>query len=449
VTDQTETVVARIRTYLRLTPGAKTLGGEIAYCEDFRSDDWPRGCYAPTREDVEVLLAAVPSAVPAPATDRAALVELAAQAIRDSNGTPEALEWWRTHPQLIPAHVYAAAVLAVLPASVDRATVLREAATVVRSMDSDYALQEAAEHLDGLAVEADEEREAQAHLDALAEELAVEARDGQTTQDEAPCPDPIECSHEAALGQARETNRRLNLRAQKLESELAAYRRAVDQWEVSKRGTYVPLRTIAAIAKAAGRDIETPQWLLHYQRVEQAEAAIERVRALHQPIAGEADTQWCQVCSQEEHQPQPIGWWVPWPCPTLQALDLPAVVPGWAGEEPADETPKTPPTVGYSGKGRVWCLRCPHPADEDVPVTGREVSDWEICASCGRHVLDVARWVDERAAAQQPKEAENPRTVCVCSHTKGEHITVSGRLLCDACDPDSTENLTCTGFEAL
>jgi hypothetical protein len=51
--------------------------------------------------------------------------------------------------------------------------------------------------------------------------------------------------------------------------------------------------------------------------------------------------------------------------------------------------------------------------------------------------------------AQQPKEAEGPRTVCVCGHTRGEHITVSGRLLCDACDPDSTENLTCTGFKAL
>jgi hypothetical protein len=92
------------------------------------------------------------------------------------------------------------------------------------------------------------------------------------------CPDPIECDHEAALGQARETNRRLNLRAQALESELATYRRAVAQWETSDRGTYVPLRTIAAIAKAAGRDIETPSWLLHYQRVEQAEAAIARVR---------------------------------------------------------------------------------------------------------------------------------------------------------------------------
>ncbi|MFD4547226.1 hypothetical protein [Streptomyces sp. NPDC058466] len=63
------------------------------------------------------------SAVAAPAPDQAALVELAAQAIRDSNGTPEALEWWRTHPQLIPAHVYAAAVLAVLPATTDRADV--------------------------------------------------------------------------------------------------------------------------------------------------------------------------------------------------------------------------------------------------------------------------------------------------------------------------------------
>jgi hypothetical protein len=82
------------------------------------------------------------------------------------------------------------------------------------------------------------------------------------------------------LATARATNQRLNLRAQKLESELAAYRRAVSQWDVSERGTYVPLRTIAAIAKAAGRDIETPQWLLHYQRVEQAEAAVERVRSV-------------------------------------------------------------------------------------------------------------------------------------------------------------------------
>jgi len=48
---------ARIATYLRLTPTAHTLGGEIAYSEEFRSNDWPRGCYAPTRSDMETLLA--------------------------------------------------------------------------------------------------------------------------------------------------------------------------------------------------------------------------------------------------------------------------------------------------------------------------------------------------------------------------------------------------------
>ena len=46
-------------------------------------------------------------------------------------------------------------------------------------------------------------------------------------------------------------------------------------------------------------------------------------------------------------------------------------------------------------------------------------------------------------------EADNPRTVCVCGHTRGEHARVSGRLLCDVCDPESTDNLACKEFEAL
>ncbi|MDX3549719.1 hypothetical protein PV729_45370 [Streptomyces europaeiscabiei] len=78
---------------------------------------------------------------------------------------------------------------------------------------------------------------------------------------------------------ARATNRRLNRRAQELEAELAAYRRAVDQWEINERGTYVPLRTLAAIAKAAGLPVPD-RWELHYERVEQAEAALARIRAL-------------------------------------------------------------------------------------------------------------------------------------------------------------------------
>jgi hypothetical protein len=50
------------------------------------------------------------------------------------------------------------------------------------------------------------------------------------------------------------------------------------------------------------------------------------------------------------------------------------------------------------------------------------------------------------SGAQQPT---NPREICVCGHTRGEHLRVSGRLLCDACDPDSTENLVCKEYTAL
>ncbi|MGW2048617.1 hypothetical protein ACWCPF_26050 [Streptomyces sp. NPDC001858] len=77
------------------------------------------------------------------------------------------------------------------------------------------------------------------------------------------------------LAEARATNQRLNYRAQQSESELAAYRRAVRQWEITDNSTYVPLRSIAAIAKAAGIDVPE-RWELHYQRVERAEAEIQR-----------------------------------------------------------------------------------------------------------------------------------------------------------------------------
>lgn len=80
------------------------------------------------------------------------------------------------------------------------------------------------------------------------------------------------------LAAARATNQRLNLRAQQLESELATYRRAVADWEITDTGTYVPLRTLAAIAKAAGLDVPA-RWELHYERVERAEADRAVVRA--------------------------------------------------------------------------------------------------------------------------------------------------------------------------
>jgi hypothetical protein len=73
----------------------------------------------------------------------------------------------------------------------------------------------------------------------------------------------------------------------------------------------------------------------------------------------------------------------------------------WQPEEPpsAGPEPEQPPlTVAYSGKGRVWCLTCPRPVNEDVPVGIDVLQPYEQCAGCGRDVVDVA-------AAQQPKEA--------------------------------------------
>jgi hypothetical protein len=58
------------------------------------------------------------------------------------------------------------------------------------------------------------------------------------------------------------------------------------------------------------------------------------------------------------------------------------------------------PPVGYSGKGRLWCLTCPRPDREDVPMTIGLVCVGELCAGCGRDVVEVAR-----STEQQPKEA--------------------------------------------
>lgn len=92
------------------------------------------------------------------------------------------------------------------------------------------------------------------------------------------------------LAVARATNQRLNARAQRLESELATYRRAVAQWEINERGTYIPHSSLRAIGLACGRDIlGSVRHLKHFERVEQAEAAIERVRRLRDALDAETD----------------------------------------------------------------------------------------------------------------------------------------------------------------
>ncbi|MFF0143570.1 hypothetical protein ACFYRN_45205 [Streptomyces sp. NPDC005227] len=63
---------------------------------------------------------------------------------------------------------------------------------------------------------------------------------------------------------------------------------------------------------------------------------------------------------------------------------------------PADETqPSNEPALGFTGKGRAWCLTCPRPDDENAPLTLQLLAPYEECAGCHREIVEVAR-------AQQP-----------------------------------------------
>lgn len=64
-------------------------------------------------------------------------------------------------------------------------------------------------------------------------------------------------------------------------------------------------------------------------------------------------------------------------------------------------------------------------------------------------LIDRIEAAKKQAAAEEQAGPENPRAVCTCGHTRGEHVTVSGRLLCDVCDPDSTDNLVCKEYDEL
>lgn len=73
--------------------------------------------------------------------------------------------------------------------------------------------------------------------------------------------------------------------------------------------------------------------------------------------------------------------------------------------------------------------------------------DWE-CQWCSTLPDNIAPAVPMQPAADGGgEEADGPRAVCVCGHTRGEHARVSGRLLCDECDGLSPD--ACKEFEAL
>lgn len=74
------------------------------------------------------------------------------------------------------------------------------------------------------------------------------------------------------------------------------------------------------------------------------------------------------------------------------------------GGRPADEAQQTAPAAAYGdGKGRVYCLGCASAVAASVPLTADDVDHWELCPTCGRHVVEVAR---ATAETQQPAEPE-------------------------------------------
>lgn len=85
---------------------------------------------------------------------------------------------------------------------------------------------------------------------------------------------------EQQVDAARATARRLNYRAQQAESKNTTFERAVSQWDVNERGTYIPHASLRAIGIAAGTDIlGSVRHLKHFQRVEQAEARVAELEA--------------------------------------------------------------------------------------------------------------------------------------------------------------------------
>jgi hypothetical protein len=102
-----------------------------------------------------------------------------------------------------------------------------------------------------------------------------------------------------------------------------------------------------------------PEWLAVEARLHDPAAvpvppptdqtAVARVRALHQQyrFAGDDTTDYCAHCNQIS------GGWIPWPCPTVQALtadEQPAVAPCVAAETPQTETQDAPAVVAQPGK---------------------------------------------------------------------------------------------------
>ena len=158
-------------------------------------------------------------------------------------------------------------------------------------------------------------------------------------------------------------------------------------------------------------------------RAARAEAALNRVRALHQPQhdgSGFPDSQQCSTCSQDGGDG--YQYLVPWPCPTIRALD---------GEQPAPAPAATEATTGhvYLSTG---CLHGHH--DYCQNHTGhsgtKTPAQCKFCAApctCGCHQHHMTR------PADQPKEQRERPTHPDGTPFRYHEINAEGWEHCDGC----------------
>jgi hypothetical protein len=272
------------------------------------------------------------------------------------------------------------------------------------------------------------------------------------------CPDPIECGHEAALGQAQQEIRSLR------EKHKASLRRA-------DKVNNELMEEVQRYAIGAERPVLWSVYNRMHGRAAHAEAALNRVGRIARRLAAHA-VGFKDVLDASDHGPwgRTVGADI---AELIEALsDLPAVVPGGAGEEPADETSCCvvcgapvewmDVDVAY-GSGWIHspdsdtpCLnarpRCPDCQMPHVITPGMQLACASILASIRdrdaaidpqpvRHAPGVATLcADCRAkghtvcmddAVSQPKEAEGDRIVAYRS-------TGARVLRCPSCYPDET-----------
>lgn len=201
------------------------------------------------------------------------------------------------------------------------------------------------------------------HRDLMAQCLRAERAEAELRRLAAEAPATNTQADEGPLAVARATNQRLNYRAQRLEAELAAYRRAVAQWEISERGTYIPHSTLRAIGLASGKDIlGSVRHLKHFDRVEQAEARLDKVRDW---VTGDVVTARNEFGNGYREAQRDIR--------DLLEGAVPAVV---EPAEAADETPFTPPAHYQRDDGVDCCVHTIPVGPNSCPAC-RELHDDE------------------------------------------------------------------------